>query len=253
MNKILTLALCLLFVLTGCKKAGNNSGDNTSPASDEARQAQAAQQAMAEQMNDPDYQTMQSIVMGAIEDGDWQSALAKIDELIPKFEENSKKWQAAVSMKFSFLLFLRKVDEAKKIAESMPLIQEQIEKEKDFYSECNLTLLEAATFIGLGKTEKGEELLDKVVANEENPPVARQKSLATKAMLALRVKGDSEAFTELMDKALAIDPDSDLGKQLASQLEMVKNMMEQSKEAQEAETVNEESQEEEEAIKEPVE
>lgn len=248
MNKILTLALCLAFVLTGCKKAADKS-----PASEEEKKAEAVQQAIAEQMNDPDFQAMQSIAMGAIEDEDWQAALTKIDELIPKFEENSKKWQAALSMKFSFLLFLRKIDEAKKIAEAIPPIQEQIEKEKDFYSECNLTLLEAATFMGLGKTEKGEALLDKVIENEENPAVARQKSLATKAMLALRVKGDTEGFIELTDKAVAVAPESDLAKQLTAQLEMFKNMLEESKQEQESETEQEESQEEEEAIKEPVE
>ncbi|MBR5623435.1 hypothetical protein IKW72_00295 [bacterium] len=248
MKKILTLALCIAFVLAGCKKAADKS-----PASEEEKQAQAAQQAMMDQMNDPDFQAMQKIAMGAIEDEDWQGALAKIDELIPKFEENSKKWQAAVSMKFTFLLFLRKIDEAKQIAEAIPPIQEQIEKEKDFYSECNLTLLEAATFMGLGKTEKGEALLDKVIENEENPTIARQKSLATKAMLALRVKGDTEGFIELTGKAVELDPESDLSKQLTAQLEMFKNMLEESKQEQEAETAQEESQEEEEAIKEPVE
>ena len=246
MNKLLVLALCLLVVSVGCKKAGSAS-------SDEEKQAQAAQQAALERVNDPDFQAMQSIVMGALEDEDWQGALEKIDELVPKFEENSPKWQAALGMKFTFLLFTRQIDEAKKIAELIPPIQEQVEKEKDFYSECNLTLLEAATFLGLRKIDKGEELLDKVIANEENPPDARQKALATKAMFDLKVKGDTEGFVEFMGKAVEIDPESELGKQLASQLEMFKNMLEESKREQEAEIEQEESLEEEETIKEPVE
>ena len=247
MNKILTLSLCLLFALAGCKKAADKT-----PASQQDAQ-QAAQRALMEQMNDPDFQAMQTIAKEALQSEDWEGAIAKLDEFAGKFEEDSRNMKAAKGMKFTFLLFARKIDEAKQLGESIPEVQEELKKGQDLYSESSINMLEASALMSVVKIDEAESKLDAVFGDANTTVDQKQRILLTKAMLALRAKGDSESFEKLTEEAIALDPESELSKQATVQLETVKNMIKESKQEQEKEVEQEVSEEQEEAIKEPAE
>ena len=228
MHRFLAILIGALFVLTGYAFAEESASE----------EAKTDEQKLKELMYDPDEAKLETIMKEAAAKEDWLGAIPKIEKLISdgvgkgEFAEDSILCEEMKREKFHCLILGGKLDEAKKFAENISSVKEEIEKGKEYYSEANVTVLEAGLLGKYGFVKKSEEKLDKFLKKSGISKEDKQKVLFCKAIVNYRANNDYEKFLKLLEETQAADPESKIGQLVSMQITAVKQIIEQQKEAE---------------------
>ncbi|MBO7543154.1 hypothetical protein J6T93_04530 [bacterium] len=256
MKNFLLIVLSLLFVLSGCKA-------KTADENAQAPEAVSAETEVAEETqfsDDPNEKLLQismdimQSLKDALETDDYKALNEKIDALNEQNASNELIKKQLLGAKFTALLFAGDTEGAEKLIDSLPddeLKAQIVEKKEQAFSKGNIDLTKANLCYQFGLEDKGDTLVESVIAQEKDKTTL-QMAMVLKARKFFSKK-DIENFNKTMQEAIDVDPESELSKNLSSQLTAVSQMLKAQEETEQEETEQEKSEEEEEAIKEPAE
>lgn len=237
--RYLAIALCALLALCGCKKAPKEAPQETLEFTLEERNV------------------LEEAYQKAFETDDWSALYTAAESVQKNYDSTSPLWPTINGMKFTSLLFQGDFDAARKLADEICKadpngVLARALKEEDPYDEDKILASKASAYFMGGQREKSEELVDQLIAKEGLDKELLQTAYAVKARLAM-ARGDEPAFRELIDKAIAVDPESDIAEQLRAGLKALEEALaaEAAETAQETEQAVEESLQE--SITEPAE
>ena len=207
MNKFLIIAVCLLFVLTGCNKSPDQKlRSDAGSYESEMQVGLEINQAMKE----------------ALETDDFKTFNGKLDALMEKHSSNASIKASVYGAKFMALLFDEDLDGLKKMIEEMddPEFREEYEKYMgDEHPGGTIKLTKAQFCYSFGLEERGDAIVNDIVQNEEIKAV-KQMALIMSGR-KYYVKKDVENFKKTIEAAIAIDPTNMIGRAFSQEMDIV--------------------------------
>ena len=227
MQKIWAILICLLLLLTGCKKAASEA-----PSSPDGQTASAAATVA---FSEDETKLLSETYQATLENDDWDHLNSVADSLLKNYGPETPQWQSLMGLKFSVLLFGDKIEEAKEVEKLVKQHQPNGPlaasiSQANPYDASNITLTKASIYIMGGQQEKAEALLQDILKKEDLTPEARQVALSLQAR-SLIAQGKAEEGLEKLREAVEADPQSEIGELLQKQVDQIQTSLRSPEEA----------------------